>query len=80
LRSYGNRGRDRQRNRGFFSGMIRGVSNPRDGCGPKLLLGPTQANASGRRDDIELHPPCPNAKRTQTRISSAVVSTVKTVV
>ncbi len=33
-----------------------------------------------RRGDIELHPPCPNAKRTQTRISSAVVSTVKTVV
>jgi hypothetical protein len=29
---------------------------------------------------IGLHPPCPNAKRTQTRISSAVVSTVKTVV
>jgi hypothetical protein len=27
-----------------------------------------------------LHPPCPNAKRIQIRISSAVVSTVKTVV
>jgi hypothetical protein len=24
-------GRDRQRNRGFFSGMLRGVSNPREG-------------------------------------------------
>ena len=27
-----------------------------------------------------LHPPCPNAKRIQTRISSAVINTVKTVV
>jgi hypothetical protein len=34
----------------------------------------------GQRGDIELHPAWPNAKRTQTRISSAVVSTVKTVV
>jgi hypothetical protein len=32
-------GRDRQRNRGFFSGMIRGVSNPRDGCGTKVVVG-----------------------------------------
>jgi len=24
-------GRDRQRNRGFFSGLVRGVSNPREG-------------------------------------------------
>jgi hypothetical protein len=24
-------GRDRQRNRGFFSGVIRGVSSPREG-------------------------------------------------
>ena len=31
LRSYGNQGQDRQRNRGFFSGMIRGVSNAREG-------------------------------------------------
>ena len=28
-------GRDRQRNRGFFSGMVRGLSNPREGS--KLL-------------------------------------------
>ena len=27
-----------------------------------------------------LHPPCPNAKRIQMRISSAVINTVKTVV
>jgi hypothetical protein len=31
LRSYGNLGRDRQRNRGFFSDMVRGVSEPREG-------------------------------------------------
>src|SRR5215207_9126134 len=31
LRSYGYLGRDRQRSRGFFSGMVRGVSNPRGG-------------------------------------------------
>jgi hypothetical protein len=35
LRSYGSLGRDRQRNRGFFSGKVRGVSNPREG--PKIL-------------------------------------------
>jgi hypothetical protein len=31
LRSYGYLGRDRQRNRQFFSGMPRGVSNSREG-------------------------------------------------
>ena len=31
LRGYGTSGRDRQRNRVFFSGMLRGVSNPREG-------------------------------------------------
>ena len=31
LRSYGDLGRDGQRNRGFFSGLFRGVSNPREG-------------------------------------------------
>ena len=29
-------GRDRQRNRGFFSGMLRGVSNAREGL--KILF------------------------------------------
>jgi hypothetical protein len=33
---------------------------------------PPTASATGRRGDIELHPPCPKAKRTQTRISSAM--------
>ena len=44
MRSYGCLGRDRQRNRGFFSGMLRGVSNPREGSkiltflfGPRLV-------------------------------------------
>jgi hypothetical protein len=36
LRSYGNLGRDRQRNRGLFVGMVRGVSNPREGS--KMLI------------------------------------------
>ena len=31
LSSYGNLGRDQQRIRGFFSGMVRVVSNPREG-------------------------------------------------
>jgi hypothetical protein len=31
LRSYGKSGRDRQRIRGLFSGIIRGVSSPREG-------------------------------------------------
>jgi hypothetical protein len=31
LRSYGHLGRDRQRNGGLFSGIIRDVSNPREG-------------------------------------------------
>jgi hypothetical protein len=31
LRSYEDLGRDRQRNWGYFSGMFRGVSNPREG-------------------------------------------------
>ena len=34
-------GRDRQRNRGFFSGMVRGVSNPREGSkNLTFLFGP----------------------------------------
>jgi hypothetical protein len=36
LRSYGTLGRERQRNRQFFSGMLRGVSNPREGS--KILF------------------------------------------
>jgi hypothetical protein len=36
LKSYGYLGRDRQRNRGLFSGMLRGVSNPRKGS--KILF------------------------------------------
>ena len=39
-----------------------------------------RARLSQRKKGVELHPPCPNAKRTHTRISSAVISTVKTVV
>jgi hypothetical protein len=35
LKSYGDLGQDRQRNQGYFSGMVRGVSNPREG--PKIL-------------------------------------------
>jgi hypothetical protein len=31
LRSYGDLGQDRQRNQGFFSGLDRGVSTPREG-------------------------------------------------
>src|SRR5215211_1421008 len=31
LRGYGYLGQDRQRNRGFFSGIVRGVSDPREG-------------------------------------------------
>jgi hypothetical protein len=31
LSSYGYLGRDRQRNRGFFSDLVRGVSSPREG-------------------------------------------------
>ena len=31
-------GRDRQRNRGFFSGMLRGMSDPREGS--KILTFP----------------------------------------
>jgi hypothetical protein len=31
LSNYGELGRDRQRNRVFFSGMLRGVPNPREG-------------------------------------------------
>jgi len=31
LRGYGYLGQDRQSNRGFFSGIVRGVSDPREG-------------------------------------------------
>jgi hypothetical protein len=48
LRSYGHLGRDRQRNGGLFSGIIRDVSNPREGSThPNLPLSvPTGVQSS----------------------------------
>jgi hypothetical protein len=59
LRSYGCLGRDRQRNRGFSSGTIRGVSNSREGS--KILSFPFRSRlvcSSEIRSPAYIHPLC----------------------